>query len=129
MKEQLSAIQILNQLTERQLGDETRLRRVTALFQRQLGEIFGNATVRRRNRRYEIDVAVYETPLAGGRPFRMPDRQIKEWIRQAAAKAHPRLYKRLSVDIGRWTTGRVSNKLHAPVKILVDAVQSPTNAR
>ena len=119
----MTVVQILNRLTERQLSDQTRLRRVTALFQRQLGEIFGNASVRRRNRRYEIDVAVYETPLPGGKTFRMPDRQIKEWIRQAAAKAHPRLYKRLSVDIGQWITGRVSNKLHAPVKVLVDANQ------
>ena len=120
----MTVVQTLNRLTERQLSDETRLRRVTALFQRQLGEIFGNASVRRRNRRYEIDVAVYETPLAGGRTFRMPARQIREWIRQAAEKAHPRLYKRLSVDIGRWITGRVSSKLHAPVKILVDASQT-----
>ncbi len=119
----MTAVQILSQLTERQLSDETRLRRVTALFQRHLGTIFGNASVRRLNRRYEIDVAVYETPLAGGQTFRMPPRQIKEWIRQAAAKAHPRLYKRLSVDIGQWTTGRVSSKLHVPVKILVDANQ------
>ena len=122
--ESATALQLLNWLVERQISDATRLRRVTALFQRELGAIFGNASVRRRNRRYEIDVAVYETPLAGGQTFRMPERQIREWIRQAAAKAHPRLYKRLSVDIGRWTTGRVSNKLHAPVKILVDASQT-----
>jgi hypothetical protein len=117
----MTVLQVLNQLTERQLSDDTRLRRVTALFQRHLGSIFGNASVRRRNRRYEIDVAVYETPLGGDKTFRMPARQIKEWIRQAAAKSHPRLYKRLSVDIGPWSIGRVSSKYYAPVRILVDA--------
>jgi hypothetical protein len=119
----VTARQILNQLTERQLSDDTRLRRVVALFQRRLGEIFKNASVRRRNRRYEIDVGVYETPMKGGRAYRMPDRQIKEWIRQAAASAHPKLYKRMTVNILPWTSGRVSNRLLAPVKITIDASQ------
>jgi hypothetical protein len=119
----MTAVQVLSQITERQLSDETRLRRVVALFQRQLGEIFGNASVRRHNRRYEINCAVYETPLAGGRSFRMPERQVREWIRQAAAKAHPRLYRRMSVQIGLWTHGHASQKLYLPVQIQVDAKQ------
>lgn len=121
----MTARQILNQLTERQLSDDTRLRRVVALFQRKLGQIFKNASVQRRNRRYEIDVAVYETPMKGGRGYRMPDRQIKEWIRQAAESAHPKLYKRMTVNIGPWTSGRISNKLLAPVRISIDASHSP----
>jgi hypothetical protein len=96
---------------------------VVALFQRKLGDIFGNASVRRRNRRYEIDVAVYETPMPGGRSYQMPARQIKEWIRQAAEKAHPRLYKRLTVNIQPWESGRVSHKLFAHVQVLIDAAQ------
>jgi hypothetical protein len=66
-------------------------------------------------------LAVYENPLPGGHSFKMPTRQIKEWIRQAAEKAHPRLYKRLSVDIQSWRQGPVTHRLYAPVKILVDA--------
>jgi hypothetical protein len=116
--------QFLTRITERQISDDTRLRRVVALFQRELGRVFNNASVRRRNRRYEIDFAVYEQPLPGGRPFQMPDRQINEWIRQAALKAHPRLYKRLTVNIDRWRSGHASKKLFAPVKIFIDASQS-----
>lgn len=119
----MTAVQFLNQISERQLSDDTRLRRVTALFQRHLGEVFGNASVKRRNHRYEIDLAVYETPLRGGRPYRMPGRMIREWIRQAAEKAHPRLYKRLSVEIQPWIVGHASHKMYAPVKVLVDATQ------
>lgn len=121
----MTAIQLLNQLTERQLSDDTRLRRVVAQFQRQLGQIFKNASVRRRNRKYEIDVAVYATPMGRGRSFQMPERQIREWIRQAAESAHPRLYKRMNVNIEPWITGRVSHKLFAPVKITIDAAQNP----
>lgn len=97
------------------------MRRVVALFQRTLGSLFGNASVRRRNRRYEIDVAVYERPTLGGKPYQAPERQIKEWIRQAALRAHPRLYKRLTVNIEPWIIGRKSRRLFAPVKIIVDA--------
>lgn len=114
----MTAQQILTEISERQISDDTRLRRVVALFQRELGDIFGNASVKRRNRRYEIDVAVYERP---GRMIKMPDRMITEWIRKAAEKSHPRLYKRMTVNIQPWTTGRVSHKLFAPVKILIDA--------
>jgi hypothetical protein len=113
--------QILAEITERQLSDETRLRRVVAFFQRELGAIFGNAQVRRRNRRYEINLAVYEKPLAAQRNYRMPDRHIAEWIKQAAAKAHPRLYKRLSVQIHPWKQGGFTHKLFAPVTVFVDA--------
>ena len=63
----VSVRRLLIALTERQISDETRLRRVVALFQRRLGDVFGNAQARRRNRRYELDVAVYEKPLPGGR--------------------------------------------------------------
>jgi hypothetical protein len=112
--------QNLELILERQISDETRLRRVVALFQRSLGEIFGNAMVRRRNRRYEVDLAVYETPIQGGQSYRMPRRQIIEWIRQAAHKAHPRLYKRLKVDVSPWESGHASHKLYAPVKIYIE---------
>jgi hypothetical protein len=111
----------LEQIIEQQLSDETALRRVVALFQRKLGSIFGNASVRRCQRRYEIDLAVYETPIQGGQAHRMSDRQIREWVRQAALRAHPRLYTRLEVNIGKWTGGRVSQKQFVPVQILVDA--------
>lgn len=121
----MTATQILNRITERQLSDDTRLRRVVALFQRKLGHIFKNASVRRRNRRYEIDVAVYETPMAGGKGFRMPERQIKDWIRVAAESAHPRLYKRMTVNIGPWKTGKLSHRLLTPVQITIDARQNP----
>lgn len=115
--------QILSEITERQLSDATRLRRVVALFQRELGNTFGNASVKRRNRRYEIDVAVYEKPIPGGHAYKMPTRQVYEWVRQAAAKAHPRLYKRLQVDLQPWQQGRTSKKLFAHLKIMVDANQ------
>ena len=119
----MTARQYLVSITERQLSNEMRLRRVVALFQRELGDIFGNATVRRRNRRYEIDMAVYERPLPGGKAYRMPNRQVTEWIRQASVKAHPRLYKRLTLNIEPWRMGHTSRKLFAPVKVLVDATQ------
>ena len=121
----MTVTQELQWITERQLSDDTRLRRVVALFQRRLGQIFKNASVRRRNRRYEIDVAVYETPMRGGRGYRMPERQIREWIRQAAETAHPKLYKRMTVNIEPWKSGHVSNKLLAPVRITIDASPSP----
>lgn len=120
----MTARRFLTQLSERQIGDETRLRRVVALFQRDLGRIFGNANVRRRNRRYEIDVAVYEQPLPGGRSFKMPERQIAEWVRQAAQKAHPRLYKRINMQVDPWRMGHASRKLFAPLRIFVDARQA-----
>lgn len=119
----MSVRRLIIALTERQISDETRLRRVVAFFQRQLGDMFGNVQVRRRNRRYELDVAVYEKPLPGGRAYRMPDRQIKSWIKLAADKAHPRLYKRIRVAVQPWQAGRVSKKLFAPVKVIVDAAQ------
>lgn len=115
---------MLDELTERQLSDETRLRRVVAFFQRELGAVFGNARVLRRNRRYEVIVAVYEKQLASGRVYRMPSRQIMEWIRQAANKAHPRLYKRMTIDIRPWKVGGFTHKQFAPVFIQVDAAQS-----
>lgn len=121
----VSVRRIITAIVEQQVSDATRLRRVVALFQRELGEVFGNAKVRRRNRRYEIDVAVYEKPVPGsGRAYRMPPRQITAWVKQAADKAHPRLYKRVRVDVQPWTVGRVSHKLFAPVKVVVDAVQA-----
>jgi hypothetical protein len=96
-----------------------------AQFERSLGDIFGNARVRRRNRRYEINVGVYEHPRTDrGQGYRMPERQIREWIRHAAHVAHPRLYKRMTVDVGRWQDGRFSNKVFAPVSIVVDAKQA-----
>ena len=116
--------EVINYLAERQISDRTRLQRVVGLFQRELGAVFGNASVRRRNRRFEINLAVYEKPLVGGRAFQMPDRQIREWIRQAAEKAHPRLYKRLTVAVQPWKSGSVTHRLFAPVQILVDASES-----
>jgi hypothetical protein len=111
-------------LAERQLGDATRLKRVVALFQRELGDIFGNARVRRRNRRYELGVAVYEKPVQRtGQAYRMTDRQIRVWIKQAADRAHPRLYRRMRVQTGPWQQGRVSQKLYSPVTIRIDANQ------
>lgn len=120
----VSARSIITAITERQISDDTRLRRVVALFQRELGGVFGNAKVRRRNRRYEIDVAVYEKPIpASGEAYRMSRRQIVSWIKQASDRAHPRLYRRLQVDVQPWQVGRVSRKLFAPVRVLVDAAQ------
>lgn len=121
----MTAKQILDEIVERQVSDETMLKRVVALFQRELGAIFGNVSVKRRNRRYEIDVAVYEKPIAGGHSFKMPTRQVHEWVRQAAAKAHPRLYKRLRVSLQPWKNGHSSKKLFAPLHITVDANQTP----
>lgn len=115
---------LITALTEREISDSTRLRRVVALFQRQLGDYFGNAQVKRRNRRYHIDVAVYEKPLPGeDAGYKMSERQIKSWVRLAAERAHPRLPKRVAVDVGPWQFGRVSKKLFAPVHIVVDAEQ------
>jgi hypothetical protein len=108
-------------LTERQISDGTRLRRVVALFQRRLGAIFGNASVTRRNRRYLIDVAVYEKPLRGGRPYRLPPERILAWVLHAAEQAHPKLYTRLRLDIGPWTVGRSSQKEFCRVRIAVAA--------
>lgn len=119
----MDTTEILAEIVEQQLSDETRLKRVVAFFQRELGGIFGNARVTRRNRRYEILVAVYEKPLGGTQTYRMPNRQITEWIRQAANRAHPRLYKRLSVQIGQWKQGGFTRKLFTPVNIGVDANQ------
>ena len=111
-------------LCEQQMSDDTRLRRVVAFFQRELGDTFGNASVKRRNRRYEIDLAVYEKPIPGGaKPYRMNKRQIVAWIKNAADRAHPRLYRRLRVDVQPWLVGRVSHKQMCPVKVYVDAVQ------
>lgn len=121
----MTSKQILDEIIERQISDATMLKRVVALFQRELGAIFGNASVKRRNHRYEIDVAVYEKPIAGGESYRMPTRQVQEWVRQAAAKAHPRLYKRLQVNVQPWKHGHASKKLFAPLHITVDARQSP----
>jgi hypothetical protein len=117
--------EILAEIIEEQLSDATRLKRVVAFFQRELGAIFGNARVDRRNRRYEILVAVYEKPLGGDKTYRMPNRQISEWIRQAANRAHPRLYKRLTVQIGKWQQGGFTHKLFTPVTVVVDANQAP----
>ena len=106
------------------MGDATRLRRAVAMFQRNLGKIFGNAGVRRRNRRYEIEVAVYETPIArtgAGRAYRMPERQIRAWIKTAADRVHPRLYRRVRVDVKPWKMGWVSKRVFCPVMINVDA--------
>jgi hypothetical protein len=113
-------------LTEREISDATRLRRVVAFFQRQLGGVFGNATARRRNHRYELDLAVYEKPMPGGGAYKMSERQIRTWIKMVADKTHPRLYKRLQVDVQPWRVGRVSKKLFAAVHIIVDAEQSQT---
>jgi hypothetical protein len=121
--------EILAEIVEQQLSDETRLKRVVAFFQRELGSIFGNARVTRRNRRYEILVAVYEKPLDSTQTYRMPNRQISEWIRQAANRAHPRLYTRLSVEIGQWKQGGFTRKLFTPVHITVDANQNNSEAR
>jgi hypothetical protein len=103
------------------MSDATRLRRVVAFFQRQLGDVFGNAQARRRNHRFELDVAVYEKPLPSGNAYKMSEKQIRSWIKLAADKAHPRLYKRVRVDIEPWRVGRASKKLFAPVRIVVDA--------
>lgn len=108
-------------LIERQMSDETRLRRAVAIFQRQLGDVFGNASARRRNGRYELDIAVYEKPVPGGRSYRMPDRQIRAWVKLSADRAHPRLHKRLRVEVQPWRMGHASNKLFAPVRVTVIA--------
>lgn len=116
-----------NALLERQISDDTALRRVVGLFQRELGDIFHNASVRRRKGQYEIDVAVYEQPTPGGRAFRMTNRQISDWVTRAAAKAHPRLYKRLAIKFEPWRIGASSKRLFTAVKIFVDAAQPRTN--
>lgn len=120
----MTSKQILDEIAERQVSDATMLKRVVALFQRELGATFGNASVKRRNHRYEIDVAVYEKPISGGQSFKMPSRQVHEWVRLAAAKAHPRLYKRLRVNLQPWKHGHASKKLFAPLHISVDASQA-----
>jgi hypothetical protein len=113
---------LLGSLVERQISDATRLRRVVAHLQRNLGDIFGNAHVQRRNRRYEIRVAVYEKPIPGsGRAYRMPAQQIRAWVHHAAEQAHPRLPRRLSIAIQPWQGGRVSQKTFCPVLVNVDA--------
>jgi len=119
----VTALQILASLSEQQLSDATRLKRVVANFQRELGATFGNAMVKRRQRRWEIDLAVYEKPLTGTKTYRMPARQIQDWVRQAANRAHPRLYKRLKMEVGAWEMGKRTQKLFAPVKIFIDASQ------
>lgn len=115
---------ILALLAERQISDETRLRRVVAVFQRELGAIFGNASVRRRNRQYEIQMAVYEKPIPDtGQSYRPAPRRISAWVKHAADRAHPRLYKRIHVDMEPWRVGHSSSKLFCPVRITVDARQ------
>jgi len=115
---------ILALLVERQISDETRLKRVVALFQRELGAIFGNASVQRRNRQYQIKVAVYEKPIPqSGQSYRPPARRISAWVKHAADKAHPRLYRRLSLNVEPWRAGHASHKLFCPVTVTVDASQ------
>ena len=119
-----SARQIISEIAEQQTSDATRLKRVVAAFQRALGNTFGNAYVTRRNRRYEIDVAVYEQPSKdAGKPIRMDRRTILNRIMLAARQAHPRLVSRMRVDIREWQTGHTSNKLFCPVKVYVNADQ------
>src|SRR6516165_11919343 len=99
-------------LAERQLSDQTRLKRAVALLQRELGAVFGNAQAQRRNGGYDIQIAVYEKPIPGtGQAFRMPPKQARAWVKYAADRVHPRLYRRLTVDSGSWEQGRVSHKL------------------
>lgn len=115
---------MLNALVERELSDDTRLRRTVAFFQRELGEIFGNAQAQRRNRRYEIQIAVYEKPIPGsGRAYRMPEKQIRSWVKVAADRSHPRLYRRVRVDVEPWKVGHATNKAYCPVLVSVDATQ------
>lgn len=112
-------IEAVDQENDR-LSDAIRLKRVVAAFQRNLGEIFGNAKVQRRNRRYLINVAVYEKPISGrGQGYRMDAKQIATWVKLAADRAHPRLYRRYKVNVLPWITGHASHKLFAPVKIVV----------
>lgn len=106
------------------MGDATRLRRVVALLQRSLGAIFNNASVKRRNHRYIIRIAVYEKPLPGvGQGYRMSAKQIRAWVKQAADRIHPKLYRRMAIEVEPWTTGRFSHKLFCPVNVIVDARQ------
>lgn len=106
------------------LSDATRLKRTVAGFQRNLGDIFGNAQVKRANRRYLLSVAVYEKPLGGtGQAYKMDRKQIVTWVKHAAEQAHPRLHRRMNVQVLPWRMGRVSHKLFAPVKITVEAAQ------
>ena len=122
----MTATAVIRELAERQLGNDTRLRRVTAIFQRKLGDIFGNARVRRRRGRYEIDVAVYEKPLPDGTGYRIPEQRIRAWVAHAAGQAHPKLYTRLGLEIGPWAVGRVSNKQFCWLRIIVSLLRSPS---
>jgi hypothetical protein len=115
-----SARQIISEIVEQQVSDLARLKRIVAAFQRALGTTFGNASVNRRNRRYEIDVAVYEQPsTVAGKPIQMDRKTILNRIMLTARQVHPGLVRSMRVDVKPWQTGHSSHKLFCPVRIYI----------